>query len=227
MTGTHRIWSVCTLALSLLALPLTTPCAVADPIPIVTVTSGSAILDPRGLGSTFDLHGTEGFSFVGESDDNSGVSCFPCLEGEAHDFSSLASGSYRATATLRGQTFVFDFDNGGGQLFFETRAITLPPQAGTSGIAELRLPFRLGSDSFLFFQPQPVGSNLGFQVAMRGSGTLTVLADFFNDPEFGTRYDPGELRYQFEPTPEPASLILLATGVGIACCRRNRGRSIS
>jgi hypothetical protein len=229
MTGIHRIWSVCALALSLFALPLTTSPAAADPIPIVTVTSGSAILDPFGLHSRFDLRGTQGFSFVGESDDNSGVSCSVCAEGEVHDFSVLASGSYRAAATLRGQAFVFDFDNGGGQLFFETPEMTFPPQSGSSGTTQFILPFALGFDSFLSFQPQPRESNPTFSVGLRGSGRLTVLTEFINLPEFGTVYTTRDLRFAFKPgqqppaTPEPASLLLLGTGVAIACYRTRKG----
>ena len=180
MTRTHRIGGVCALALSLLGLPLTTPPAAADPIPIVTVTSGSAILDPLGLGSEFDLHGTEGFSFVGESDDNSGV-CSPCAEGETHDFSVRAVATFLATATFQGQEYVFDFNNGGGIFSFQTGSVIMPGQPGTSGTTRFTMPFSLGSESFLRFE-----SNPPFLVALAGSGTLTFLANFTNIPEIGT-----------------------------------------
>jgi hypothetical protein len=224
MTRTHRIGGVCALALSLLGLPLTTPPAAADPIPIVTVTSGSAILDPFGLGSEFDLHGTEGFSFVDESDDNSGV-CSSCAEGETHDFSVRAVATFLATATFQGKEYVFDFNNGGGIFSFQTGSVIMPGQPGTSGTTRFSMPFWLGSESFLRFE-----SNPPFLVALAGSGTLTFLANFTNIPEIGTVYSPHDLRFDFESseqppaTPEPASLVLMATGAGIGLYRRRANR---
>ena len=118
MTRTHRTWGVCALALSLLALPPTTPPAAADPIPIVAVTSGSAILDPLGLGSEFDLHGTDGFSFVGESDDNSDGICFPCIEGETHDFSVKRLRDIPRHSHVSGQGVCVRFQQRRGTHFF-------------------------------------------------------------------------------------------------------------
>jgi hypothetical protein len=87
------------------------------------------------------------------------------------------------------------------------------------------MPFSLGSESLLRFEANPP-----FLVALAGSGTLTFLADFINVPEFGTVYSPNDLRFDFESseqppaTPEPASLVLMATGVGIGLYRRRANR---
>jgi hypothetical protein len=216
MTGTHRIWGVCALALSLLGLPLTTAPAAADPIPIVTVTSGSAILDPRGLGSEFDLHGT----------DDSGACTSPCVEGQARDFSVRAVATFNATAAFQGKEYVFDSNNGAGIFQFETDPILLPGQPGTSGTTQFTMPFRLGSESFLRFEANPP-----IEVALAGSGTLRFLADFTNIPDIGTVYLPNDLHFDFESeqppaTPEPASLVLMATGVAIGFYRHRSNRSV-
>ena len=64
-----------------------------------------------------------------------------------------------------------------------------------------------------------------FDVAVRGSGTVTVSMDISRvDPQEGPLYIGRSARYDFAATPEPGSLFLIGTGIAVGWWRRLRAQ---
>jgi PEP-CTERM motif-containing protein len=212
---------ICVGAIALLGICLPTQRADAEPITTVIVTSGSLTYFVNS--TEFDFTGTEGFSLRGTSD-NAIPFCFACQPGETQELSAHLSGSLEAgsTGTFRGQTYAFDFNHGGSNVNFDAPPVTLPaPPPGST--AEFTQPFSLVTSgplrSLVFFEPDD--PTQGFEVALRGSGTVTLFTDINRlNPEPGL-YETQSVRYDFAATPEPGSLILIGTGIAVAWRRRH------
>ena len=211
------LWAI---AFSLVILLAAAHPAAADPIPSITITSGSVTAFLSGH-TDFDITGTRGFSLQTTTDSFSGV-CDPCLVGESLTLSATISGSMDGVGSFEGQTYQFNLDSGGGDFEFQTPAFTLPETAGST--AQFMVPFTLIDSgpfaSFVLFQP---ASGPEFRVNVRGSGTATLFTQVTHFPEQGTMYSPLRVQYDFAtPTPEPASFFLVGTAVGMGWWHRRR-----
>jgi hypothetical protein len=190
-----RLW----LASALTLIPLV---AQADP---VTITNGGVHIDSQGgLTATTMLFGTDGFRFDSLSAVN-GLGCGgDCPPGPTTDFNGSfedAFGTARVMVDGRGFNVPVNDSNAGVRIF--TGTVTLPPV--TPGDVVLMVPFRLEGlvvDSDIL----PNGTIVSFSGG--GTARLELMSGF---P--GSSWHIVHEDYNFAPTPEPGTLILLAGGL--------------
>ncbi len=200
-------------------------CVPAGAEPIQIVGGGLDIARTTG---TISLTGTRGFTLTGSVSTFDGLfqpweSCHfspACVPGAPIDITAAWSGSgiRQATATLDGATFPHV-----GTLSSDNQAVVrfigsaIAPSF-TGDLVSLTTPF-VFEGSF---------SSLGGMELLYGSGTATLfLQKAFGEAE-GLRpaWDVIGARYEFVPSPEPATLLLTAAGLaGLAERRRRAARS--
>lgn len=183
--------------------------------------------DPRHISLGFELRGTNFRATGGESDGASrrvGSNCqHPCQAGST--FSLSAENNLfveRPTSLLQvdGQNRFGWFL--GGSLQFQTGSFTIPLNAG----AELTLTASFtmtGLVSFAEYDLQnSVFTGFKFDSEVFGSGIVSISL-FFS--QISQDYQIAGVRYDFTAVPEPATMILLGTGLAGLVARRRRQRA--
>jgi hypothetical protein len=213
MSRDFRFLTAC-VALILLAAPIRTS---ADPIPIA-ISAGT--LEMTGASGTLSIEGERGFSFSGGVDVVGGVlgpwlTCLPCRPGSPISLGSHWSGSdLRGTAALEGETYLIPRHASGLVDFFGSAGVA-PPLEGT--LATLVAPFLFEGR---FFFPGPEGLP-GFSELVVGWGTATVVLGRQVDTPF---WSYTSAVYEFDPIPEPGTLLLFGTALAGMALRRRMQR---
>jgi hypothetical protein len=201
--------------------------AAADP---VTITGGSIILSEpdRFQAGPIDVAGTRGFSIHGSVDSGEGrvdplTQCFPCESTPNFSVGASFTGSaIIGSATIDGMTFP-NINTLSSHNFVSLQLIgttVLPPVNGSSLV--IRAPFTVAPDSLFTYELTPGSITEPPElatVALAGRGTATVR--FHVNPTTPV-WEFSDMRWDFTPTPEPSTLVLL--GGGLAALWRARGR---
>jgi hypothetical protein len=203
--------------------------AAADP---VAITSGSIALSEPSLFQvgSIALSGTRRFSIDGLVNSGEGRidplgQCFPCAP--TADFSvgaDLGTFAISGKATLDGETYT-DINSFRSDNFAHLHLIgstELPPVNGSSLL--IRAPFKVAADSFFTYE---VGA--GSSTAPRGLATVplagrgTATVRFHVNPSIPV-WEFSEMRYEFAPIPEPATLVLVGGGIAATLFRAKTRR---
>jgi len=206
--------------LSVCALFLSASILSADSI----VITGGALVVTRGEGAHLDGRASDGFRLIGAGDFTGGIfapynQCFVQSEcGPGQDISLFASWSgsdFTGSVTVDGTTYPLGFhseENFGGAVQFMGSA-TAPSFDGRV-LREISAPFSFAGSLLPPATPDPRPP-----IGLTGAGTATLRLNWISAPfDQGWQFDRAV--YEFNPIPEPGSIVLLGIGLSGLVGRR-------
>jgi hypothetical protein len=214
----RRVAPACLLALTMMPAALS-----ADPVP---VTSGFFSVTGLGASAIYDF---QGLDFQAAASLEPGVvgpdlTCFPCVAGAVISLDTSFLGSRgTGSAVVDGMTFP-SIGLAATNFLFEAPDIVAP---GTTGSFAVMRPFTFSGRLFGFALTDPDLTPI-FEPLLIGQGQVT--ASFLENPNPGgpPLFSFRSIRFDFAepaPVPEPATLLLVASGLGGALLRRRARRT--
>ena len=175
------------------------------------------------LSGILDIRGFDGFHLIAIGEAKGFGRCVPCVPGD-----SLSLGGFLSEAsyvTLKGGPVPpnppWKPEHAASPFFsFFTADGTVPP-LDTSVI--LTAPFVF--TGLLFFENTGIPEHTTMTVELfgRGTGTVELRPNPFGTPV----WEFAGARYEFAPVPEPATLVLVSSGLAAVAWRRGRRRRTS
>lgn len=200
--------------------------AAAEPI---TITGGSMVFaEPSQFQrGSISIFGTRGFSIVGGVDSGEGrvdpLACHPCEPLQPISVGAeLGTFAIVGNATLDGKVYtnINTFSSDAFARLLLGGVTQLPPVQGASVVVST--PFTVLEHSVFQFPVGPEDSQELARVALRGSGTATLM---FSANPFIPVWEISQVRYDFQPIPEPATMILVGGPlIGVLLGRTMRRR---
>jgi hypothetical protein len=202
--------------------------AAADPIRIDLLATSGTIVVSRTFSQSFlglNIAGP-GFSFTGGSEfvqmEIPPCECFPF--GQTISFSAILPGPLFGDLTFHGRNFhLSSQDRDNASFVLSAPSFVLPSSGPPPGDnISFTTPFSLGGGFRGFDGPDVILVNL----AGTGRATGTLFIDLHGAPGFTLRNPAFRYEFSAEPVPEPASLVLLSTGLAGVAMRTARRRQL-
>lgn len=193
----------------------------ADPVQITRGFLASNLL------SGFAEFEFEGAGFFAAGDAEPGVVgptlCFPCASGDSITMSTTYGGTIGSGPAIADGT-AYESVTFAGNLLFASAPVTTPFLLGNLTLTQ---PFTFDGNLLGILGYNTSDETNAFRQPLSGHGTVTATFSGMVDPEGTPLFSFESVRYDFASdaaVPEPATLLLVSSGLGAALMRKRSRR---